>query len=1214
MGNGKRIMAAMLSLVMLAGECTPVMANELLNVEEEVIVNEIVEDQDSLLVDDDITDEAVADSEEIDLITEDDQLSEDEIIADYDMVVSANEAESNEEAEETSSEGYFACLDSVRDLSAAELADKLSLVEHASEWENAVADVDYAPNEIIVEADTLEKAEEYARAFNGSLKNYAYQVALIELNGVEGAPEASVLDAVSASAKEDVALPAAWPNYYIELYDVEDEEAEPVAEVAEDYSLDSYSDPYLSEYQYQHTLHATNAAWSKGFTGKGVKVAVIDSGVRGDHEDLKIAGVLAYNANKGIYESMSSSVNSDIVGHGTHCAGIIGARYKNGKGGAGIAPEASVYMIRNCTPTASGGYDMTTYACIQAVNYVGASGFDVASMSFGSKTYVEAFNTACTNAYLNGVALFASSGNDGNSSVNYPASYSAVTSVGSVDQYNTQASFSNKNDKVRYTGAGVSVFSTLYGSKNSYGYKSGTSMACPSIAAVAADILSSGEVSGSGKTRVNNLLAIMDNAAIYSGEGGGKGTVSLEKVFGKGSAKQIPDKPTATINDEQPITSSTLAVRVSAELGNVVYYTLNGKTPDATKNTVGRVSLTTNNITNVYVNAPQDSDKLVLKMIAVNPSSGLSSGVATYTYTFKKLVTDMSMEISNGTRDRVLRGSSVSLKALVTPENASLKKVKWELAAATDKVTLTETGKLTVKKDSQASTISVKATAKDKKGLTKTFNIQVLEPANVATIKSVTPSAKSIDMYVGKTAPFAVTLTKADGSTLNAASLIWTSSDSSVAQVTGSDAAGNVNIKSYNKGKVTIYGAMADGSGKKVSVKVNVKQQLTTGSITGPCEHNPSINVVTKGKSIQFKLENPTRKADNKKVIWSLVLGSVPAGTTLENCGVQVNKNTGKVTTSKTAVTGNFYIRADAADGQGWFQATLFEVVDTPITNIQIPASKYRVSRQNSSGIEIPVTITGGKFASGILISVSNEKLVSFTKTANGIKLVPLGVGTGSVKVTVKAVDGSNKKATCTVNVVNPPSYVRVAAPKGRSEYIAAGKTLKLTPKFGTGNGPLDSEGKKVAWSSSNPGILAVDSKGVVKNVTTEGSASPVTIYARSTDGLTGSYTLYASGTIMSLSAVYDKNSQAFVITQKGKGIIRDDYITSISNKRDVYVTKGASASSQQNGVSVYTTYYVINPIGLSGKNKFKKSISFKVSKADGSGKGCSISKLFKNY
>ena len=170
--------------------------------------------------------------------------------------VSGNVPEDSDELEE-----MFPGLTEEYALTATEMDDKTILGNYAQEWGGAEEGVDYAESEILVEAETEEEANAYAQAFNGTLTDYFFGVAVITLNADDSLPEASVKDAVYASSLEEMALPAAWPNYYRYIEDVDaeeivEEQTYDFAAVEEEESdgqeeegflgTDGYNDPFLT--------------------------------------------------------------------------------------------------------------------------------------------------------------------------------------------------------------------------------------------------------------------------------------------------------------------------------------------------------------------------------------------------------------------------------------------------------------------------------------------------------------------------------------------------------------------------------------------------------------------------------------------------------------------------------------------------------------------------------------------------------------------------------------------------------------------------------------------------------------------------------------------------------------------------------------------------------------------------------------------------------
>ncbi len=185
----------------------------------------------------------------------------------------------------------------------------------------------------------------------------------------------------------------------------------------------------------------------------------------------------------------------DDNGHGTHCAGIVAAE-KDGQGVIGVSRGAKIMALK------AGDCDGSfwTSDIISAVYYAADNGAKVISMSFGGRGYSTALANALAYARRKGAVLFAAAGNSGDSTVYYPAAFNGVVGVGATDSRDELASFSTRNQYVDLSAPGVRILSTLpryrvamnnlYGMPTGYAFCSGTSMATPMAAGVAALVLS----------------------------------------------------------------------------------------------------------------------------------------------------------------------------------------------------------------------------------------------------------------------------------------------------------------------------------------------------------------------------------------------------------------------------------------------------------------------------------------------------------------------------------------------------------------------------------------------------------------------------------------------------------------------------------------------------------------------------------------------------
>lgn len=211
--------------------------------------------------------------------------------------------------------------------------------------------------------------------------------------------------------------------------------------------------------------------------GLAVKVGIVDTGIDLAHADL-MANI---KGNVNTINPLKSG--NDDNGHGTHVAGIVAA-VDNTIGVIGAGPEIYLYAVKVLSRTGSGYLSDV----IEGIQWCMNNGIQVVNMSLGTYSNVQSFHDAVTAAYNGGLVLVAAAGNDGVSTPLYPAAYDEVIAVAASDINNQIPSWSNWGPHIDLTGPGVSIYSTYKGS--SYKTLSGTSMACPHVAATAALVLS----------------------------------------------------------------------------------------------------------------------------------------------------------------------------------------------------------------------------------------------------------------------------------------------------------------------------------------------------------------------------------------------------------------------------------------------------------------------------------------------------------------------------------------------------------------------------------------------------------------------------------------------------------------------------------------------------------------------------------------------------
>lgn len=264
----------------------------------------------------------------------------------------------------------------------------------------------------------------------------------------------------------------------------------------------------------------------------GVRVGIVDTGIDRNHPDLANKTVACAQSRGFLIFPGQIQVGSctDDHDHGTHVAGTISANANNSVGVAGVSFNSPLVICRALGgPLGSG----TTADVANCINWTHSQGAKVISMSLGggaSTTLQNAVANAWKNGAANGSVLVAAAGNDGNSTVNYPAGYAQVVSVAATDHNDARASFSNANADVEVAGPGVDVLSTVRG--GGYAEFSGTSMATPHASGVAAVIWARNP--GSTAAQIRSLLdaAVDDLGAAGRDQSFGFGRVNLCKAAG----------------------------------------------------------------------------------------------------------------------------------------------------------------------------------------------------------------------------------------------------------------------------------------------------------------------------------------------------------------------------------------------------------------------------------------------------------------------------------------------------------------------------------------------------------------------------------------------------------------------------------------------------------------------------------------------------------
>lgn len=947
-------------------------------------------------------------------------------------------------------------------LTSEEIEEKNNLANHIAEYNALVPGINYVENEFVVLADSIDEGMTIANAYHSELEKYDAGVATIRVK------EGEMEDVLEAACSLDNNLPAVWPNFIRYTCD------------SEDPSIPEYNDPYIQatavDYQWQHSVVGSFSAWNEGYTGKDIKVAVLDSGIFNDHEDMP--DIIALGCHD---EDLTGETSS----HGSHVAGIIGARGNNGVGGSGIAPEAILYS--GCVTPGGSGSDADIMA---GINKAIAQDVDVINMSLGGIGYNGAFEVVIENAYNAGIVVFAAAGNDGGRNLQYPAGYNHAFPIAATNADYSRASFSNYGSHVKFCAPGVNIYSTSNGNPDNYEYMSGTSQATPVVSGVAAVILgaepSLKDMEKDGK-KVDALIEILQKSATKVKETEmGAGIPNLLKALNITNVSEVPVAPVikATNTDEG------IKVVLTAEKGCNIYYRLDGKNP-----TVKNGLVDSDGLTYLYdaefLIEPEDIAKSI-KAISVN-RTGVSSAVSTAQLNYDVKVSSITVEgVTN-----ISKGKSSQLKAYVHPDNAKNKAVTWNLydkdgngpLNITEQrslgVTVSSTGKITVANNATGEAYIVKAESKDG-NCTESVNIKIIDSIKIA---SVNYKDRAVEILTNGEATPELIASSIDGSEVESTDFVYSSSNSKVAY-----ADENGKIHGVNAGKTVITATANDSSGKKATINVVVKRAISNISIKGS-------DTVVAGKSIQLNADITPVNATNKSLTWTIESAE----------GLKVSAN-GKVSTTAKTPAGEYTVTAKAKDGSEVSGTFAVNVVTNGITKLELQDKKdatvtvFRVKGTTSASVSKKVYLNiEGANADCIDVKSSNSGVVNASFNTEDstpyVLIKSTGKTVGKSVITVRSTDGTNKQIKINVNVVNPVSKLTISLPNGKAAYVVKGKSLQLSTTFGAQYGKIVKP--NVVWSVlDGNGVVSVSKSGLVKidsKATVDGEK--YTIVAKTTDG-----------------------------------------------------------------------------------------------------------------
>lgn len=210
--------------------------------------------------------------------------------------------------------------------------------------------------------------------------------------------------------------------------------------------------------------------WKKS-NGKGVKIALIDSGVDVNHKELKGKVKSTFNMIDKNYDV------TDFSGHGTHIAGLLVGK------NVGVAPMAELHVIKVLDENGNGNAGNVLEGITHAINL----GVDILCISLGIENDMPLIiKQRIVQAYEAGIIIVCSVGNDSASFARYPSAMNEVLAVGGIDRSGKLSKFSNKGYDV--LAPSVEILSSY--KDGNYAKMTGTSMASPLVAGLIALLIS----------------------------------------------------------------------------------------------------------------------------------------------------------------------------------------------------------------------------------------------------------------------------------------------------------------------------------------------------------------------------------------------------------------------------------------------------------------------------------------------------------------------------------------------------------------------------------------------------------------------------------------------------------------------------------------------------------------------------------------------------
>ena len=416
----------------------------------------------------------------------------------------------------------------------------------------------------------------------------------------------------------------------------------------------------------------------------------------------------------------------------------------------------------------------------------------------------------------------------------------------------------------------------------------------------------------------------------------------------------------------------------------------------------------------------------------------------------------------------VAAGKSITLKAVMMPADATEKGVVWSVDCDKSIASISQSGKLTTKKVSGITNITVTAVSKQNSAIRATHTVTIRP---VTTGLAISAPRLTIDL-ASPTLQLTAKCIPEDASQ----QVTWSTSNKRIATV---DANGVVTA--LKAGTVTITATATDGTGVRAKFTVKVQKTVKSLTISG-------AEKLGGGQSTTIKATILPKDAANQKVIYSL---NCPASVaTISTSGVLTTKNVTEITT----VTVNAVSAENSTISATW---TL--VIYPKTTKLTLTAASSWVNV--GASVQLHVSATPETAQMPVRWRSSNTRVA--TVDANG---VVRGLKAGTATITVRTTDGSNKRASVRVTVGIPATGVVITG----NRIVRAGATLRLMTTVQPANATV----KRVTWAVNCPASVATISGDGKLRVSANAETQIVLVTATVNDGqrVSAAYPVYIQG------------------------------------------------------------------------------------------------------